>query len=84
MQEIQRSAEVKFWCDQIDLYDREFKAWEERSKKIVKRYKDERDTRSAGSRYNILWSNVQTLSPAVYSKNPKPNSSFENKSKAQQ
>lgn len=41
-------------------------------KKIVQRYRDERRD-SAGKtsrRYNLLWSNIQTLQPAVYSKEP--------------
>lgn len=47
--------------------------WLERSKKITERYRDER-TRAALKlrRYNVLWSNVQTLKPAVYSRTPKP------------
>jgi hypothetical protein len=54
--------------------------WQTRAKKIIKRYRDERsdagDTQdSAGSdssKFNILWSNVQTLMPALFSKTPKP------------
>lgn len=47
--------------------------WLERSKKITERYRDERNRASARLRkYNVLWSNVQTLKPAVYSRSPKP------------
>lgn len=74
MAEIQRSKTVSFWCDQIAIYEREFKKWEGRSKKIVKRYKDERnDAENAKARFNVLWSNVQTLAPALYAKAPIPN-----------
>jgi hypothetical protein len=56
---------------EITLYEREADPWKMRSKKIIKRYKDERsnanDTRN---RFNILWSNIQTLSPALFAKNP--------------
>ena len=57
----------------ISSYERDFKKWETRSEKILKRYRD--DDRTADRtdnevRFNILWSNVQTLVPATYSKTP--------------
>jgi len=62
-----------FWCEAIDQYDKESQHWIERSKKIVKRYKDERGNLGEGFvRYNILWSNIQTLKPALYAKDPSP------------
>jgi hypothetical protein len=62
------------YLDAISAYDREFKPWEGRVDKILKRYRDEkRDNRtSAQARFNILWSNVQTLVPATFSKLPQP------------
>lgn len=69
-----RSKTQSFWCDQISIYEKEFSKWEGRSKKIVKRYKDERtDPDNTKAQFNILWSNVQTLQPALYAKNPIPN-----------
>jgi hypothetical protein len=69
-----KSKTVSYWCDQIAVYEKEFSKWGERSKKIVKRYKDERnDNQNSVARFNILWSNVQTLAPALYAKNPIPN-----------
>lgn len=57
----------------------------ERGKKIVKRFRDERGATAAmaGSekRYNILWSNVKTLFPAVYAKKPKAEVERRNKDK---
>lgn len=72
-----QAAFVQFWLDQLDGYDQEFKRWEKRSERIVKRYRDERQEKSDGSpdynfKFNALWSNVQTLSPAVYKKAPDP------------
>jgi F0F1-type ATP synthase membrane subunit b/b' len=65
--------EVDKYNTLIATYDNEFKKWEARTKKIIRRYRD--DTRSASgndtAKFNILWSNVQTLIPAVYSKMPK-------------
>lgn len=57
----------------VSSYNLTFKRWEERSAKIVKRYRDDSRTQSENetAKFNILWSNVQTLIPAVYAKLPK-------------
>ena len=54
-------------------YDGEFAKWQARVKKILKRYRDDTrgQTGNETAKFNILWSNVQTLIPAVYSKLPK-------------
>jgi len=69
------STTLKSWLDDVAKYDREFKKWEWRVEKITKRYRD--DFRNSGqgyamSKFNILWSNVQTLSAATFAKMPKP------------
>lgn len=59
----------------ITLYDREYKKWQERSKKIVQKYRGGHESGSTGGvsvKFNILWSNVQTLVPATFSKLPQP------------
>lgn len=60
----------------IELYERTFKPWENRATKVVDRYRDERNAMQEASgndaRYNILWSNVQTILPAVFARLPKP------------
>lgn len=66
---------VQFWLGQIDLAEKEDKDFVARGRKIVKRYRDEREANEAmrdGKRLNVLWSNVQTLKPALYSRTPKP------------
>jgi hypothetical protein len=64
---------VARWIAEIRMYERAATGWEGRSKKLIKRYKDERGIRDgAGVRYNVLWSNVQTLLPAIYARTPKP------------
>ena len=68
-------AEVQKWLGTIRAYDKEFEPWARRVEKILKRYKDERrQTTGAevGSRFNILWSNVQTLVPATFARLPQP------------
>lgn len=62
---------------EIDDYDRWARDWCERSKMIVQRYRDERAISSyseaaQGRRFNILWSNVETLKPALLARPPKP------------
>lgn len=72
--EIQRAPLLRYYVDGVEAYDREAKPWASRSKKIVKRYKDDRgDSNRSASRFNILWSNVQTLHPALYDGAPTPN-----------
>ena len=69
------SSEVQHWLDIIKSYEREFKTWEARVEKIIKRYKDERmqDTAdNAPKSFNILWSNVQTLVHATFARVPQP------------
>lgn len=60
------------WRDELACEKRSFESWQERARKIIKRYRDERSGRGAASKYNVLWSNVQTLKPAVYTRPPKP------------
>ena len=59
----------------IRTYNSEYKKWEARVTKIIKRYRDDQGNGQGSvneaARFNILWSNIQTLIPAVYSKMPK-------------
>jgi hypothetical protein len=64
---------VEKYTGVIAAYDREFKKWDSRVDRLLKRYRDElRGTRDSSAKFNILWSNVQTLVPAVFAKIPKP------------
>lgn len=66
-------AGVQYYLDHISAYEREFAKWESRAKKIVDRYRDEkRDRTTGGARFNVLWSNVQTLKSATFSRMPRP------------
>lgn len=62
------------WRKEIEAAEKRDKRWVERGRKIIKRYRDERADQAAPNRkkFNILWSNVQTLYPAVYAKAPLP------------
>jgi hypothetical protein len=63
---------VEEWLTRIAGYDKEFAKWEKRGREILDRYIDKRELKTDGARFNILWSNVQTLTGAVYSRVPKP------------
>jgi F0F1-type ATP synthase membrane subunit b/b' len=64
---------VQKYLNIVSQYDNEFKKWEARAEKIVKRYRDDNRSQHTNetAKFNILWSNVQTLIPAVYAKLPK-------------
>jgi len=67
------SSEVDRYLKIVGQYDNEFAKWTARTKKIIKRYRDDTrgQTLTESAKFNILWSNVQTLTPAVYAKLPK-------------
>ena len=67
------SQELDKYLRLIGQYDNEFAKWQARTKKLIKRYRDDTRGQSGNetAKFNILWSNVQTLIPAVYSKLPK-------------
>ena len=61
------------WYKTIMSYERTFKRWEARVDRIVKKYKDDsRYDRNPNARFNILWSNVQTIQPAIFARLPRP------------
>jgi hypothetical protein len=66
-----------YWNSQEKIALKGEKLWRKRGQAIVKRYRDERGNETGtGStalhRFNILWSNVQTLIPVLYGQTPKP------------
>jgi hypothetical protein len=65
----------EYWQGQEDIAEKDERKWIKKSREIIKRYRDERpDAANAQnrSRFNILWSNVQTLLPTLYGRTPKP------------
>lgn len=59
--------------------DADEKKWIARGKDVVRRYRDDRPTGEEGSRFNILWSNVETILPATYARTPKADVTRRNK-----
>ena len=65
--------EYQDWYKTIMGYERSYKRWEARVDRIVKKYKDDsRYDRNPNARFNILWSNVQTIQPAIFARLPRP------------
>ncbi len=63
----------RFWANEIEEASGSCENWVKRGRKVVSRYRDERDASSSRKRkFNILWANVQVLMPAHYGRQPKP------------
>ena len=80
-------VDASFWLNEIKSAQRKYTPWHQRGDRIVRRYKDEADD-AARSNVNglrsakkmpMLWSNVETLKPALYSQTPKANVTRRNK-----
>jgi hypothetical protein len=68
--------DAAWWRKELGRSRTAWKDYQDRSKKIIERYRDERDSsqsRETGTkRFNILYSNTETLGPAIYSQVPIP------------
>jgi len=70
-------ALATYWKQEIkaSMKDPLREKWQSRAARIVKRYRDDRGDDGIAThqkRYNIFWSNVQTIMPAMYGKRPEP------------
>jgi hypothetical protein len=71
-------ALAAYWKEEIKASNKDpiRTKWQERAARIVKRYRDDRGNDGGVAdhqkRYNIFWSNVQTIMPAMYGKRPEP------------
>ena len=62
-----------YWHDQLENAQKVFDQWETRARRVVKRYRDERDAiEYPRMKFNILWSNIQVLFPSLYGRQAKP------------
>lgn len=59
-----------YWMARLEEEDKAHKDERDVAQKVIDRYRD--DKRKDGSRFNILWSNVQVLKGALYQATPKP------------
>src|SRR5258706_9953876 len=67
---------ARFWKKQLDKIrdDPKYRRWKKRCASIEKRYRDERNRQDEEGqrRCNVLWTNVEILTPAIYGKCPVP------------
>lgn len=63
---------VKRWLRELEAASKHEKEWRKRAKEVVDRYRDESRKDTQRSEFNILWSNTETLKPAIYSHTPTP------------
>ena len=63
---------AQYWKGEIHAVEQVNEIWHKRGDTINKRYRDERTMadQNGQRRLNLLWSSVQILKPAVYSKVP--------------
>jgi hypothetical protein len=74
------AAEWRRWDRELDLADKAEEDWRSEVKSVMKIYRTETETSTdrtgthkSKSAFNILWSNVDTLRPALYNQTPKVN-----------
>lgn len=73
MQVTNERKSAQSWHDELKRYKEDFSKFTGKGEKIIQRFRDERkDSLDEDSKFNILWSNVRTLKPAIYSRPPKP------------
>lgn len=70
---------VKRWLLELALSDKTEQGWRKNAQDTLDRYRDEKSDLTSGyssyssqNRYNILYSNVQTICPALFNQTPKP------------
>lgn len=75
---------AKRWNEELRIAGKNDHDWLQRAAKTVKIYRDKRDSHEMNdTKYNILWSNTETIRPALYSRKPKPMVDRRNKDRGQ-
>jgi hypothetical protein len=62
---------VAYWSQQLDLSRQVLKEWHKSAGNTVEKYMGSGPSRKS-HQHNILWSNTETLRPALYNSTPKP------------
>lgn len=70
-------ADARYWISQLNLASKGEEKWRQRAKKVLKLYSDEeraneQSNRTRAIKFNILYSNVETLKGALLPAIPKP------------
>lgn len=61
--------EVKHWLEEVTAAEKREKPWRDEAHKVVRLYEADKQ---ADYQFNILYSNTETLAPALYSTTPTP------------
>ena len=64
-----------WWLQEIARSQKSWSTYRERAHKVIERFRDERDSAMMtiqGKRFNMLYSNTETLRAAIYSRVPNP------------
>ena len=64
------SDTVRRWKQEKQLALKAVDKWHKRGREVVERYRDEE--KRTDSQFNILWSNTETMKPALYGQTPIP------------
>lgn len=65
--------EREIWRTRLNRAQKEEKEWRVRAARVIERYRDERlSWHRNRSKFNILWANIETLRPTLYSRCPRP------------
>jgi len=69
----QQSSRVQYWLSEIERAQNTegMKRWTDRCKKIRDKYRYESSLTVKHRKYQMLWSNMETMKPSVYTKPPK-------------
>lgn len=70
-QQADTQAESSFWQTQLELASQNDQDWVKEGERVVDRYRNEKKSKEA-RKFNILWSNTETLKAALYGKTAKP------------
>jgi len=65
-----KGGDKERYLDAIDRYDRGTATWRLQCEAINKIYLDQHRTTASARRFAMLWSNIETLKPAVYARTP--------------
>lgn len=65
----QSAKEARTWKKELQLADKREKDWRTEAEKVVRRYRAEERKKD---RVAVLWSNTETLRPAIYNSRPSP------------
>lgn len=65
----QSRKKKRLWWKELQLAEKRERPWRDKAEKVVKRYRGEEKKKN---RFNVLWSNTETLRPAIYNSRPNP------------